>query len=129
MDPRWFLLGFSIAALAMGLGWGSGEDEPADPGAPEDHLARRPDPTAAALKRFWSRAFWKNPVSLLVVALVTTPLGGYIVGPLLAGRAAEIWARRAGYGHSLRLGIAVGVVWLALFVAASLVLSFWLDPI
>jgi len=115
MDPKWFVLGFALAALAMGLGWRSGEDEATDPDWREDPLARRPDPTAVALKRFWNRAFWKNPVSLVVVAAVSTPFGGFVVGPWLAGRAAEIWTRRAGSTNSSRWGVAVGVVWFAVF--------------
>lgn len=115
----WVVLGFSLAALAMGYGWWSGEDEPTDPESPED-------PRARSLKRFWNRAFWQNPISLLVVAVVATPLGGFIVGPVLGGRAAEIWGRRAGYEHSVGLGIAVGVVWFAVFfLAFALVASFW----
>ena len=112
----WFVLGFSVVALAMGYGWWSGEDEAADSdrGSPEDPLASR-GPLARGLKRFWNRVFWNNPVSLLVVAVVTTPLGGFIVGPILAGRAAEIWAARAGYERPARLGVVVGVVWFAIF--------------
>jgi len=119
MDPKWFLLGFALAALAMGLGWGTGEDEP---NGGEDPLARRPDPTAVALKRFWNKAFWKNPVSLIVVAVVTTPLGGFIAGPVLAGRAAEIWARRAGRTNSLRLRVGVGIAWFVVFLGGFFVL-------
>ena len=115
MDLTWILLGFSLAALAMGYGWWSGADEPADPESPEDPLARRHDSLARSLKRLWNRAFWHNPVSLLVVAIVMTPLGGFIAGPVLGGRAAEIWGRRAGYEHSIRLGVTVGVAWFALF--------------
>lgn len=114
MDLHWFVLGFSVAALAMGYGLVSGEDEATDPETPDDPLASR-DAYARSLKRFWNRAFWMNPTSLLVVAVVTTPLGGFIVGPVLAGRAGEIWAKRAGYRHSVRVGVAVGVVWFALF--------------
>jgi hypothetical protein len=114
VDVHWFIVGFSVAALAMGYGWGSGDDEAADPDGPEDPLARRDDPLARNLKRLWNHAFWKNPVSLLVVAVVMTPLGGFIIGPVLGGRAAEIWAERAGYKHSFRLALAVGIVWFAL---------------
>jgi hypothetical protein len=113
MELRWFLLGFSLAALAMGYGWRFGESD-TDPESPEDPLANR-DPLARSLKRFWNRALWKNPVSLLVVAVVSTPLGGFIVGPVLAGRAAELWGDRAGYEHSFRLGVAVGVAWFVVF--------------
>lgn len=82
--------------------------------------------SARSLKRFWNRAFWNNPISLLVVAVVTTPLGGFIVGPTLGGHAAEIWGRRAGYQHPVRLGVVVGVVWFAAFwLAFALVVSFW----
>jgi hypothetical protein len=90
MTLTWVVLGFSLAALAAGHGWGSSDDEPADPDAPEDPLARRPDPTAVALERFWNKAFWENRVALLVVAVVITPLGGFIARPVLAGRAAEL---------------------------------------
>lgn len=115
MDPKWIVLGFSLAALAMGYGWWSEKDQPTDPESPEDPLAGRYDPLALRLKRLWNRAFWQNPVCLLVVAIVMTPLGGFIAGPVLGGRAAEIWGRRAGYEHSIRLGVAVGAVWFALF--------------
>lgn len=125
MDARWFLLGFVLASLAMGLGWGFGEDEATDPDGLEDPLARRPDPTAAALKRVWNKAFWNNRVSLLVVALVMTPLGGFIAAPILGGRAAEIWARRAGRTNSVRWGVAVGVLWLVLALAFFIPVS-WL---
>ena len=108
------MLGFSIGALAIGFGRGSGEDEATDPDSSEDPLASR-DPLARSLKRLWNSALWNNPVSLVVVAVVTTPLGGFIVGPLLGGRAAEIWAERAGHGHPVRLGVAVGVAWFAVF--------------
>jgi hypothetical protein len=124
VDLRWFVLGFALAALAMGFGWRSGENEATDPELPEDPLANR-DPLARSLKRFWNRAFWKNPVSLLVVAVVSTPLGGFIVGPVLAGRAAELWGKRAGYKHSSRLGVAVGVAWFAVFWP-PLIVWFWL---
>ena len=69
MDPHWVVLGFALAALAMGYGWGSGEDGATDPDSPEDPPASR-DPLARDLKRFWNRAFWMNPVSL--------PFGGFI---------------------------------------------------
>jgi hypothetical protein len=128
MDLKWFVLGFALAALAMGFGWRFGEDEATDPESLEDPLARRPDPLASALKRFWNKAFWKNPISLLVVAVVTTPLGGFIVGPLLGGRAAEIWGKRAGYKHSFRLGVAVGVVWFAVFWPPLIVWLWLTDP-
>lgn len=124
MDPLWFVLGFALAALAMGYGWGSGEDEATDPDSPEDPPASR-DPLARDLKRFWNRAFWMNPVSLLVVAVVITPLGGFIAGPILGGRAAELWGKRAGYKHSFRLGVAVGIVWFAVLWPLLLV-GFWL---
>lgn len=114
MGPEWFVLGFALAALAIGFGWWSGDDEATDPETPEDPLANR-DPLARDLKRFWNRAFWKNPVSLLVVAVVTTTLEGFIIGPILGGRAAEIWGKRAGYKHSFHLGVAVGVIWFAVF--------------
>ena len=132
MDPTWIVLGFSLAALAAGYGWGFGEDVPADAADPDspqyDPLARRPDSTVVALKRFWNKAFWENRVSLLVVAVVITPLGGFIAGPVFAGRAAEIWGRKAGYKHSLRLGIVVGVVWLAVFGLAVFGLALFVLP-
>lgn len=120
MDLTWFVVGFSVAALALGYGLIS-DDELTDAELLEDPLARRPDPLVRALRRLWSRAFWDNPISLLVVAVVTTPLGGFIVGPVLGGRAAEIWGRRAGYKHSMRLGVAVGVAWFAAFWVLLLV--------
>lgn len=122
----WFPLGFSLAALAMGYGCWSGDDEPTDPKSSEDPVAHRPTSVARSLKTIWNRAFWANPFSLVIVAIVTTPLGGFIVGPVLAGRAAEIWGGRAGYEHSFRLGIAVGVLWFAVFfLGFALLASFW----
>lgn len=106
--------GFSVAALAIGLGWASGEDEAADPDSPEDPLADRGTSRAfseAALEQ----GTLDHPVSRVVAAVVTTPLGGFIVRPLLGGRAAEIWAERAGYAHPRRLNVAVGVAWFAVF--------------
>jgi hypothetical protein len=40
MDLSWFVLGFSIAALAIGFGRGSGEDESTDPDSSEEPLSR-----------------------------------------------------------------------------------------
>ena len=123
MDLRWFLLGFALASLAIGLGWTFGEDEAIDPHALDDPLARRPDPAAAALKRVWNKAFWNNRVSLLVVAVVMTPWGGFVAAPILGGRAVEIWARRAGRTNSVRWGVAVGVAWLVLALALFIPVS------
>jgi len=125
VDLRWFLLGFALASLALGLRWRFGEDEAIDPHALDDPLDRRPDPAAAALKRVWNKAFWNNRVSLLVVAVVMTPLGGFVAAPILGGRAAEMWARRAGRTNSVRWGVAVGVVWLVLALALVIPAS-WL---
>jgi len=41
MNLTWAVLGFSLAAMAAGYGWVSGDDEPADTDAPEDPLIRR----------------------------------------------------------------------------------------
>ena len=36
MDLHWFLVGFSIAALAMGFGWRYADEEATDPESPEE---------------------------------------------------------------------------------------------
>jgi hypothetical protein len=94
MDPRWFVLGFSVAALAIGLGWASGGTT--SPTQFARGPTRRPRTSRPFSEAALEQGTLDNPVSRVVAAVVTTPLGGFIVGPLLGGRAAEIWAEGRG---------------------------------
>jgi hypothetical protein len=118
----WYWFGFGIGFVGLCVfGWMFSERRIGDPDSPDDPLASR-DPLGRSLVRFWNKAFWKNPVSLLVVAVVVTPLGAFFAGPIFGGRAAEIWIRRAGSPNSERWGIVVGVIWFALSLLALAVL-------
>jgi len=80
-----------------------------------------------ALKTFWITRFWNKPLRLLVLAVVLTPLGGWIVSPYFAGRAAEVYAERTGRKHSFGLGVSFGVLWFVVLFGLPVFLLYWFD--
>jgi hypothetical protein len=45
--------------------------------------------------------------------------------PIFAGRAAGLYAQRTGRKHSEGIGIAFGILWLALFLASWAAAIYW----
>lgn len=83
--------------------------------------------TVDALKAFWHAQFWTRPLRLLVAAVILIP-GGPFASPVLAGRAAEVYARRTGRSHPARLGVAFGIIWFIVTYGSIFILLWRLYP-
>jgi len=83
--------------------------------------------TVDALKAFCHAQFWTRPLRLLVAAVILIPSGPF-ASPVLAGRAAQVYAQRTGRRHPLRLGVAFGILWFLVIYGTLFVWLSSLDP-